>query len=146
MSTSRIGTAFTPQCGKIGRACLASHSHYSGCTQHLHRYRRAWGPSQLTMKSASRQSVRVSAALAWPQLLPVTSTLGIWAALNFAAATGLWSERTRQAYLHALPLMHTCALPLLHSLYRLLSRLYCSMLMDMRAHGTPPRCDHDGTG
>ncbi|CAK0784261.1 hypothetical protein CVIRNUC_007465 [Coccomyxa viridis] len=47
------------------------------------------------MKSASRQSVRVSAALAWPQLLPVTSTLGIWAALNFAAATGLWSERTR---------------------------------------------------
>lgn len=106
MSTSRIGTAFTPQCGKIGRACLASHSHYSGCTQHLHRYRRAWGPSQLTMKSASRQSVRVSAALAWPQLLPVTSTLGIWAALNFAAATGLWSERTRQAYLHALPVMH----------------------------------------
>jgi len=45
----------------------------------------------------SRHSTRVSAMAAMPQLLPVTSTLGVWAALNFAAATGLWSERTRHA-------------------------------------------------
>ena len=32
-----------------------------------------------------------------PQLLPATSTVGIWAALNLAAAVGLWSERTRCA-------------------------------------------------
>ncbi|CAL5229905.1 g13326 [Coccomyxa viridis] len=32
---------------------------------------------------------------AMPQLLPVTSTFGIWATLNLAAALGLWSERTR---------------------------------------------------
>ena len=46
---------------------------------------------------AARHTRRVSAMAAMPQLLPVTSTFGVWAALNFAAATGLWSERTRHA-------------------------------------------------
>ena len=45
----------------------------------------------------TRHTVRVSAMAAMPQLLPVTSTFGIWATLNLAAALGLWSERTRHA-------------------------------------------------
>ena len=45
----------------------------------------------------TRHTVRVSAMAAMPQLLPVTSTFGIWAALNLAAALGLWSEKTRHA-------------------------------------------------
>ena len=49
----------------------------------------------------ARRAMPVSAMAAMPQLLPVTSTFGVWAVLNLAAATGLWSERTRHALHHA---------------------------------------------
>ena len=45
----------------------------------------------------TRHTVHVSAMAGIPHLLPVTSTFGIWAALNLAAALGLWSEKTRHA-------------------------------------------------
>ena len=55
-----------------------------------------WKHGPKTHRDA-RHTLRVSAMAAMPQLLPVTSTFGVWAALNLAAATGLWSERTRHA-------------------------------------------------
>ena len=71
--------------------------------QHQQRF---WKRSANSNRTA-RHTVRVSAMAAMPQLLPVTSTFGVWAALNFAAALGLWSERTRHAPTHA-PLRLQC--------------------------------------
>ncbi len=56
-----------------------------------------------------------------PQLLPIRTTGGIWAALNFAAAMGLWSERTRHARI-----CFTCPHPLLCLAHNLSSHLMLS--------------------
>lgn len=74
---------------------------YSG--QHQQRLWKRWA----NLNRAARRTVRVSAM---PHLLPVTSTFGVWAALNLAAALGLWSERTRHAPTRA-PLCLQCTEP-----------------------------------